>query len=47
MNAKELKGYSVVSLKEGNQVGAVDDVLFDGQFRTVLGFRLKHVEHYA
>ncbi|MGZ3677481.1 MAG: PRC-barrel domain-containing protein [Ktedonobacterales bacterium] len=47
MNAKELKGYSVVSLKEGNQVGAVDDVLFDGQFRTVLGFRLEHVEHYA
>jgi len=47
MNAKDLKGYTVVSLREGNKVGTVEDLLFDAQFRTVLGFRLEHDEHYA
>ncbi len=47
MNAKDLRGFTVVSLREGNEVGTVDDLLFDAQFRTVLGFRLAHVEHYA
>jgi uncharacterized protein YrrD len=47
MNAKDLTGFAVVSLREGNKVGTVEDLLFDAQFRTVLGFRLEHDAQYA
>ena len=47
MKAKDLKGFAVVSLKEGNKVGTVEDLLFDARFRTLLGFRLKHDAQYA
>ena len=41
MQANELKGRGVLALSNAEKVGQVDDVLFDAQFRHVLGFRVK------
>ena len=41
MQASELKGRAVVVLSTAEKVGHVEDVLFDAQFRQVLGFRVK------
>ncbi len=41
MRADELNGRAVVVLSTAEKIGQVDDVLFDAQFRQVLGFRVK------
>ncbi len=41
MEASELKGRGVVALSNAEKIGQVDDVLFDAEFRQVLGFRVK------
>jgi uncharacterized protein YrrD len=41
MQASELKGRAVVVLSTAEKVGQVDDVLFDAQFRQILGLRIK------
>ena len=41
MRANELKGRGVVALSNAEKIGQVDEVLFDAQFRQVLGFRVK------
>jgi uncharacterized protein YrrD len=41
MQASELKGRAVVVLSTAEKVGQVEDVLFDAQFRQVLGLRVK------
>jgi uncharacterized protein YrrD len=41
MNVGDLKGRAVVTLSDAAKVGSVDDVLFDAQYREVLGFRVK------
>jgi uncharacterized protein YrrD len=41
MQANELKGRGVLALSNAEKVGQVDDVLFDSEFRQVLGFRVK------
>lgn len=41
MRADELKGRAVVTLADATRIGRVDDVLFDADYRTVLGFRVK------
>ncbi len=41
MRADELNGRGVVALSSAEKIGQVDDVLFDAQFRQVLGFRIK------
>ena len=41
MQASDLKGRAVVVLSTAEKVGHVEDVLFDAQFRQVLGFRVK------
>ena len=41
MRANELKGRGVLALSNAEKIGEVDDVLFDAQFRQVLGFRVK------
>ena len=41
MRADELKGRAVVTLADATKIGRIDDVLFDSDYRTVLGFRVK------
>lgn len=41
MNASDLKGRAVVTLSDANKIGHVSDVLFDPQYRHVLGFRVR------
>ena len=41
MKANELKGRAVVTLSDAAKVGQIDDVLFDADYRKVLGFRVK------
>lgn len=41
MHASDLRGRAVVTLADAAKVGTVDDVLFDAQYRRVLGFRVK------
>jgi uncharacterized protein YrrD len=41
MRANDLKGRAVLALSNAEKIGQVDDVLFDSQFRRVLGFRVK------
>lgn len=41
MKASDLKGRAVVTLSDALKVGQVDDVLFDAEYRKVLGFRIK------
>lgn len=41
MRADELKGRAVVTLADATKIGRIDDVLFDKNYRTVLGFRVK------
>lgn len=41
MKASDLKGRAVVTLSDAAKVGQVDDVLFDAEYRKVLGFRVK------
>ena len=41
MRADELNGRGVVALSTAEKIGRVDDVLFDAQYRRVLGFRVK------
>jgi uncharacterized protein YrrD len=41
MRADELSGRGVLALSTAEKIGQVDDVLFDAQFRQVLGFRVK------
>ena len=41
MQADELKGRGVLALSNAEKIGQVEDVLFDAQFRQVLGFRVK------
>jgi len=41
MQANDLKGRGVLSLSNAEKIGQVDDVLFDAQFRQILGFRVK------
>jgi uncharacterized protein YrrD len=40
MDVKSLKGIAVVSIKQGEKVGTVDDVLFDMENRRVIAFKL-------
>ena len=42
MQARDLKGRAVLTLSDATKVGQVDDVLFDPDFRRILGFRVKH-----
>ena len=41
MRADELKGRGVLAVASAEKIGQVEDVLFDAQFRQVLGFRVK------
>lgn len=41
LHANDLAGLAVVTLADAARVGTVDDVLFDAQYRRVLGFRVK------
>lgn len=41
MKASDLKGRAVVVLSDAVKVGHVDDLLFDAQYREVLGLRVK------
>ncbi len=41
MRADELTGRGVLDLANAEKIGQVEDVLFDAQFRQVLGFRVK------
>ena len=41
MHASDIEGIAVVTLSDAAKVGTVDDVLFDAQYRRVLGFRVK------
>jgi uncharacterized protein YrrD len=41
MRADELKGRGVLALSNAEKIGQVEEVLFDAQFRQVLGFRVK------
>jgi len=41
MQAQELKGREVLALSNAEKIGQVEDVLFDAQYRQVLGFRVK------
>lgn len=41
MNANDLRGRAVVTLTNATKVGEVDDVLFDPEYREILGFRIK------
>lgn len=41
MHANDLQGMAIVTLSDAAKVGSVDDVLFDAQYRRVLGFRVK------
>src|SRR5512146_329430 len=42
VNAAHLKGRAIVTLSDAAKIGAVDDILFDGEYRQVLGFTLRH-----
>ena len=41
-NAEHLKGRAIVTLSDAAKIGEVDDILFDSEYRQVLGFTLKH-----
>lgn len=41
MKASDLKGRAVVTLTDAAKVGTIDDILFDAEYRAVLGFRVK------
>lgn len=41
MYASDLKGRAIVTLSNAEKVGTVDDVLFDTQYRQVLGLRVR------
>lgn len=41
MQADELQGRGVLALSNAEKIGQVEEVLFDAQFRRVLGFRVK------
>lgn len=41
MKASDLKGRAVVTLSDAAKVGTIDDILFDAEYRAVLGFRVK------
>lgn len=41
MDASTLKRRAIVTLSNAEKAGRVDDVLFDAQFRQVLGFRVR------
>jgi uncharacterized protein YrrD len=41
MRADELQGRGVLALSNAEKIGQVEEVLFDAQFRRVLGFRVK------
>lgn len=41
MKASDLKGRPVVTLSDAAKVGQIDDILFDAEYRAVLGFRVK------
>jgi uncharacterized protein YrrD len=41
MQADALKGRGVLAVASAEKIGQVEDVLFDAQFRQVLGFRVK------
>lgn len=41
MLARDLKGRAVLTLSDATKVGTIDDVLYDAEFRQVLGFRIK------
>jgi uncharacterized protein YrrD len=41
MQAQELKGRAVLAVSTAEKIGQVEEVLFDAQFRQVLGFRVK------
>jgi uncharacterized protein YrrD len=41
VKASDLKGRAVVTLSDAIKVGRIDDVLFDAEYREVLGFRIK------
>jgi uncharacterized protein YrrD len=42
VNAAHLKGRAIVTLSDAAKIGAVDDILFDSEYRQVLGFTLRH-----
>jgi len=41
VKASDLKGRPVVTLSDAAKVGQIDDILFDAEYREVLGFRVK------
>lgn len=41
MKASEITGRAVVTLSNAEKVGHVDDVLFDADYRRIVGFRIK------
>jgi len=41
VKASDLKGRAVVTLSDAAKVGTIDDILFDAEYRAVLGFRVK------
>jgi len=41
VKASQLKGRAVVTLSDAAKVGHIDDILFDAQYRRVLGLRIK------
>lgn len=41
MKASDLKGRAVLTLSDAAKIGQIDDVLFDSDYRNVLGFRVK------
>ncbi len=41
MKASDLNGRAIVTLSDAAKVGQVDDVLFDAEYRRVLGLRVK------
>lgn len=40
MDGKSLKGIAVVSVKDGEKVGAVDELIFNPENRTLMAFRM-------
>lgn len=41
MKATDLKGRAVVTLSNAAKVGTIDEILFDGRYRQVMGFAIK------
>lgn len=47
MDAKTLKGIAVVSVKDGEKVGAVDELIFNTESRTLMAFRMSRAGFFS